>query len=138
MLRAWSVFSNVREPSYPLSSASGQRTLRYCRRSRVSHYHCRSQNSGDVDDVVALPIGVGGPHQMQVRERQSFICPQVISIVPLHFLNEHLLVFFVTVAPCRQSDLCGSYSRSTNVLPLGFVPNKQIFSLGVIGSLIKF
>ena len=44
---------------------------------------------------------------MHVRERQWCICPPVISRIPTHFLNEHLLVFFVTpLALRRQSDLC--------------------------------
>ena len=106
MLRAWAVFSHALESPGALSCASGQCTFGHGRGSRVSQYHCRSQNSGDVNDVVALLGRDGGPHHMLVREGLCCIGPPVISSKRTDFLNEHLLVFFVTLALRRQSDLC--------------------------------
>ena len=107
MLRAWAVFSHALESPGALCSASGQCAFGHCWCSRVSHYHCWAQNSGDVNDVVALLACDGGPHHMHVWEWQCLIGPPVIGRIRTHFLNEHLLVLFVSpYASCRQSDLC--------------------------------
>ena len=107
VFRAWAVFSHALETPGALSCASGQCTFGHGWCSRVSQYHCRAQNSGDVNDVVAFLVYDSRPHHMHVREWQCCTCPPVISWMPTHFLNEHLFVFFVPPhALHRQSDLC--------------------------------
>ena len=57
--------------------------------------HSRTQNSGDINDVVALLFRDGGPHYMLVREGPGCISPPVLSLKRTHLLDEHLFIFFV-------------------------------------------
>jgi len=79
VVRAWAVLSYALESFSSLSRASGQCTFRHGRGSGVPQYHSRTQNSGDINDVVALLFRDGGPHYMLVREGSGCIGPPVVS-----------------------------------------------------------